>query len=70
MQITIKKTGIGDGVKGRIGESLQHHCLRFSDSPVPRFIFTPRVREIQRGYKAKRKLSTIAKQLEIHPARL
>ena len=32
--------------------------------------FAPRVREILRGYKAKRKLSTIAKQLEIHPARL
>ena len=32
--------------------------------------FAPVVREILRGYKAKRKLSAIARQLEIHPARL
>jgi len=32
--------------------------------------FAPRVREILRGYRKKRQLSSIAKQLGFHPARL
>jgi hypothetical protein len=46
----------------------QHHDEKLSQDPFEEF--APQVRKILRRYRVKRKLSSIARQLGFHPARL